>query len=128
SRGPPPAPFRPLPSRRRRRSVLVEQALDRPDVGRVQQRQLQQHARLAGFSSPDATKFSLSSSTSLLRSTRPLSSRVLRTTSTPDFTASASVSSAAFDMLPSPTPAITSPLAPFFSAALIRSGLMFECA
>src|SRR5262249_14657704 len=32
---------------------------------------------LPGFSSPDATKFSLSSSTSLLRSTRPLSSRVL---------------------------------------------------
>ena len=55
-------------------------------------------------------------------------SRVLRTTTTPLFAALVSTSSAGVVMLPSPTPAITRPFAPFLIAASIRSALMPACA
>ena len=48
----------------------------------------------AGFSSPEATKPNLSSSTSLLRSTIPCATRVLRTTTIPFLAALASSLSA----------------------------------
>ncbi len=83
---------------------------------------------LGGVNSPDATNPISSSFTSLLRRTSPIGSRVLRTMTTPAFAAFFAASSAGEVMLPSPTPAMTMPFAPFFTAASIRSALMFACA
>jgi hypothetical protein len=77
-----------------------------------------------GFSSSEAIRFSASSSTSTLRPTFPVATRLLRTTTTPFLATRAAASSDALFMLPLPTPAITMPLAPLAAAASMRSGDM----
>ncbi|MET3329873.1 glutamine synthetase [Bradyrhizobium japonicum] len=80
-----------------------------------------------GLRSSDTTKPFLSSSTSTLRVTKPDRTRVERTTRIPFFAAASSASSAGFDVLPSPTPASTMPLAPWEMASSIGTASMLAC-
>ena len=64
----------------------------------------------------------------MLRRMMPPFVREERTTTTPLATAALTASRAGAVMLPSPTPAITSPFAPFATAELMTSGDMLACA
>src|SRR6516164_1880646 len=78
-----------------------------------------------GFSSSEAMKPSLSSSSSTLRPTTPVGTRLLRTTTTPFFTAAAAASTDPLFMLPLPTPAMTRPFtAPPATSVVMISGDM----
>ena len=74
----------------------------------------------------DATNPSLSSSSSTLRPTRPVVTRVERTQTTPFAACAASALTAGAVRLPLPTPAITTPFAPAAAAASIRAPSMFS--
>ena len=111
------------------RSVLVEHLLDLPsDPTSCVSASLSSTRDFAGLSSFEATVPTLSSSTSMLRRMIPSPTRLDRTTTTPFAIARFTASSAGVVMLPSPTPAMTRPFAPFATAASMRSGDMPACA
>ncbi len=79
-----------------------------------------------GFSPIDATNASASSSSSTLRPTMPVATRVERTHTTPFLACAASALTAGAVRLPLPTPATTTPFAPAATAASISAPSMFS--